>query len=379
MKYLQSMICIFKFVCMITACFMIGFWIFKFQKDEDVTFIDYKTFKDAKETLYPELTICILRPFLKQKIDNASLGVNEETYLQYLIGAVQGNETYKEISYEEVTINLFDFLGPIDIELKSKSLKDPSIKCINIHDCLYLYFKNNFNGFMGEFGKCFGIGINRTYYDDDVSDFQLHFDQSLEDILDQGLYIFASLNYPNQVFQNNLYTFPIWRTSMRHNTTDKISINSLEVLQRRNKRQKKCVTSWKTYDEFIILKEIEKIGCRPPYQLSHEEFPICEKPEDIERFLTLHIRLSDDQTSPACHEIAHMTFTNEKKPVEEQEEENTFSISLTYPPNIKLIMQEQAIDFHVLIGNIGGYIGLFLGILNLNFSHIDNSAFFCGF
>ena len=197
---------------------------------------------------------------------NASLGLNEETYLQYLSGAIHGNETYKKIPYEEVTINLFDFLGPIDIELKSKSLKNRSIKCINIHDCLYLYFKKNFNGFMDGFSKCFGIGINKTYYDD-VSDFRLHFDRSLEEILDQGSYAFVSLNYPNQVFRNNLYHFFIWGTSMGRNKTDDISINSLEVLQRRNKRQKKCITSWRTYDEFIILKEIEKIGCRPPYHL----------------------------------------------------------------------------------------------------------------
>ena len=121
MNSFKSLIDVFKLLCLVTACFMIGFWIFKYQKNEDVTLIDYKSFKDAKETFYPELTICVLRPILKQKINNASLGVNEETYLQYLVGAIQGNETYKEISYEEVTINLFDFLGPIDIELKSKS------------------------------------------------------------------------------------------------------------------------------------------------------------------------------------------------------------------------------------------------------------------
>ena len=225
---------------------------------------------------------------------------------------------------------------------------------------------------MDAFSKCFGIGIDKTYYDD-VSDFRLHFDKSLEEILDQGSYAFVSLNYPNQVFRNNLYHFFIWGTSMGRNKTDDISINSLEVLQRRNKRQKKCITSWRTYDEFIILKEIEKIGCRPPYLLSFGEFPICENPEEIERFLTLHVKLSDDQTSPACHEIAHMTFANEKEPYEEQEEEHKLIVSLTYPPNIKLIKQEQAIDFHVLIGNIGGYIGLFLGIQN-NFRHLDNPS-----
>ena len=32
---------------------------------------------------------------------------------------------------------------------------------------------------------------------------------------------------------------------------------------------------------------------------------------------------------------------------------------------MKLITQQQAIDGHALIGNIGGYIGLFLGMLEI--------------
>ena len=32
-----------------------------------------------------------------------------------------------------------------------------------------------------------------------------------------------------------------------------------------------------------------------------------------------------------------------------------------YPPSTKVIHQVRSIDLHALIGNIGGYIGLFLG------------------
>ena len=39
-----------------------------------------------------------------------------------------------------------------------------------------------------------------------------------------------------------------------------------------------------------------------------------------------------------------------------------FPIFISFPDQIKVISQSQAIDIHALIGNIGGYIGLFLGI-----------------
>ena len=38
-----------------------------------------------------------------------------------------------------------------------------------------------------------------------------------------------------------------------------------------------------------------------------------------------------------------------------------FAISVIYPEQMKIITQEQSVDLHALVGNIGGYIGLFLG------------------
>jgi hypothetical protein len=37
------------------------------------------------------------------------------------------------------------------------------------------------------------------------------------------------------------------------------------------------------------------------------------------------------------------------------------SIAILYPEEIKIITQSKEVDGHTLVGNIGGYIGLFLG------------------
>ena len=36
-------------------------------------------------------------------------------------------------------------------------------------------------------------------------------------------------------------------------------------------------------------------------------------------------------------------------------------ITILYPEEVKMITQSKEVDVHALIGNIGGYIGLFLG------------------
>ena len=38
-----------------------------------------------------------------------------------------------------------------------------------------------------------------------------------------------------------------------------------------------------------------------------------------------------------------------------------FGINIIYPEQMKIITQAQSVDLHALVGNIGGYIGLFLG------------------
>ena len=40
-----------------------------------------------------------------------------------------------------------------------------------------------------------------------------------------------------------------------------------------------------------------------------------------------------------------------------------FMLTVSYPQQVKIITQSRAVDVNSLIGNIGGYIGLFLGML----------------
>ena len=63
-----------------------------------------------------------------------------------------------------------------------------------------------------------------------------------------------------------------------------------------------------------------------------------------------------------CQEMPRIDFVNNKGV-------NTFKgyfivmLNIKYPQDAKIITQSRAVDVNALIGNIGGYIGLFLGIL----------------
>ena len=63
---------------------------------------------------------------------------------------------------------------------------------------------------------------------------------------------------------------------------------------------------------------------------------------------------------PPCQEITDVKY---KLQTSEYINSTTLGVAIFYPSLMKQISQTQYVDAHTLIGNIGGYIGLFLGII----------------
>ena len=80
---LNIIILIFKILCGTTTLFMVGYWVYEFQKNEDVSQVQYISIKEMEEVFHPEMTICIFKPLL---IDAFNENVNYDEYLEYLHG-----------------------------------------------------------------------------------------------------------------------------------------------------------------------------------------------------------------------------------------------------------------------------------------------------
>ena len=98
---------IFQIICCLATLFAIGFWAHKFQKNEDVSQIQYIAVKTLEEVIHPETTICILKPFAVQAFNE---NVNISDYLEYLDGNRDPDEKYKNIKFSNVTVNIFDYV-----------------------------------------------------------------------------------------------------------------------------------------------------------------------------------------------------------------------------------------------------------------------------
>ena len=102
-------------------------------------------------------------------------------------------------------------------------------------------------------------------------------------------------------------------------------IEDLEILKQRNSRNRKCSKHIDNYDNTVIDEILAKQRCRPPYLTTHNSYPECNNKKKVK------------------NEYAYI-----------------WSITIQYPEEARIITQSKDVDVHSLIGNIGGYLGLFL-------------------
>ena len=114
---------------------------------------------------------------------------------------------------------------------------------------------------------------------------------------------------------------------------------------------------WKFYDDMVLKKHIRTTGCRAPYHASYKWFPICTTREEIKQSIYEFYLVGKQYYPKACQRISKIDFILQHR----HATKGILMVIINYPDDIKIITQSKEVDGHALIGNIGGYIGLFLG------------------
>ena len=183
--------------------------------------------------------------------------------------------------------------------------------------------------------------------------------------------------YPNQVLR---VSEEMGQWPARNNASGPYAmyfrIQGVEVLKRRNKYGSECY-DWKNYDSIAMEDVLSDVGCRPFKLKSFNAYPPCDTKEKMARIHEQLVRMlsNEPNLAPPCIEIQKLQITQkeeEANAIREQEYvglnaslENVdgwFRVSIVFPDNtFKEIRQSRAISPQALIGNTGGYVGLFLG------------------
>ena len=111
------------------------------------------------------------------------------------------------------------------------------------------------------------------------------------------------------------------------------------------------------FDERVLREHHRTIGCSPPYHQSDK--PLCTTKTNLAASVYEINEIGNRYFPTPCEGMSNIVFSADEVPLNISD--NLPRIYFTYPEKVKIIQQIKSVDIHSLIGNIGGYIGLFLG------------------
>ena len=352
----------FKGLCFLTTLAMIVNWIIIFQKDEDISSIEISAPGLSDKTQQPELNICIAHPFLEEKFRQLGDNITSENYLNYLQGQYNLEEGFAKLEFDDITLNLLDYLLFIGIAFKPGSAKFRE-NCNSYQRCPYVKFRSSMNGFAvkGEFWKCYGLKPHEDYVKS-TNGIYMVFNSSLRKAIENTT-IYTVLSYPKQMFRINTEGEYIWSNLNDTSKFAKISIKQVELITRRDKFPDACMADWKEYDDYVLHQKIKKLGCRAPYETNDNIFPICDTKDNLKESMFIWYEIGS-KYPPPCHEISSIvSYAYETPTFLEGYDPSVLGLHINYPGQIKVITQSKKVDGQSLLGYIGGYVGLFLGKL----------------
>ena len=360
---------LFKVMCGLVVVFMIGFWLYKYQKNEDLCLVDYKFVKDFKEKVLPVFNVCFVGGIMDKLLNQVDPNITGPTYLEYLRGKVF-EEKFNSIDYNRITVNLTDYLAEVFIQWKNGS----NAKYTFPDENMPIETSVTFSGFIPStwhFLKCFGTEVKHEYKDDVGYVFSLYKRAGLlgndRDVSGQ---VYSMFHYPKQLQHTTKQYKPLrFDQNFTENNIKMHLISNIEILKRRNKRNEPCLDGEDFYDDLHVHNHIEKVGCRAPYLAPYKDYPKCSTQRELEMSIYSWEPVAERYVQGKykvvpCQGMSKIEFTyNEDQDRMRWVNDSYFAVGVGYPERVKVIVQSQAVDFHSLVGNIGGYIGLFLGMI----------------
>ena len=339
----------FSSICVVGAILMVGYWIYKFLvEDRDLGVVDYELIEKA-EVDYPIPSICFTNPFLANKLKEYDPNLTNTLYANYLRG--ETSLDYPEnIDYYNSTIDIKDYLGAVYVKLNNGS----TLQQIKTG----FWNKDIFNGFVnnGHFVKCFELGVEKEKYPNlQQVTYQFLTLKLLKDLSKNKQRILLNIHYSGQyLLQPNPNSMVQIVNGINGHRL--IHIRSIEFIKRRKNRNHDCLLDGNHYDDAVLNKHIKSHGCSATYHRAIEGIPVCYNHTVLKQYYYYLHMARRKYHSKACQRLSYLNYE-----IQTVSNGINWMLIITYPEEVKIIQQYKEVDGHTLIGNIGGYIGLFLG------------------
>ena len=173
------------------------------------------------------------------------------------------------------------------------------------------------------------------------------------------------ISYPGQFLSARVIRSD-WKVISQTKNDLKMTFNiqNMIILRKRNKMSEKCKKETKRDDEDKLKQLVKSVGCRALHINVNTTFPDCKNQEQIGNASNFFAEM--DEYEGPCRQVEKMLYFYDE--YEESfhlndDADNGYDLVLNFQGNTFMeIEQVRAYDFQNLIGNGGGYIGVFLGV-----------------
>ena len=268
--------------CLVATFSVIAYWMYMFSLNEDTSLVEYKQYYKEKGDVFPALSLCFNNPFSAKKLDQASSGLNRTSYYNFLNGEDMSSKM-KAIDYKSVTMNIS--ANVINYWI---AFHDGSSQYYETTDIIKTLFVNSFAGFWNFNGaeRFYGCYRLQIPHDKNIWYFSVHLKNSVfpHGRRPMNFDFFTLVHYPNQLLTSLGSIKYHWAERLTNNTYEmKFKVDKLESIRRRNKKAQPCDEDWENYDDGVIAKHTQKIGCIAPYQKIGKEARLCSTKSEMKK------------------------------------------------------------------------------------------------
>ena len=301
--------------------------------------------------------MCFNNPFIEEK--QHQYAINTSEYIDYLSGSSSYLEKFKNVHYQNVSIQESDFF--IGFETRAKAEKSKIIKTTDVTVQSWAWLK----GVM----KCFTYNVphqpgmlNNLMHIRFKNSIFPNAKRPSDGWNTGGLQLF--FHYPSQFarsFPTNQRFWPVRPKATKYRM--RFYMKGMEVLKRRHKEYQVCSKDVK-YDAWLVQNITRRINCTPPYWLTSYKLPLCTTKEELKQAKDMFwdIFYGVVEMNTPCNEISKLDLEYEDAVDVSDLRENETKLSVYFRNKVyKEIRQIRAYTFMSLIGNVGGFVGLLLG------------------
>ena len=366
----KSVFTAFKFICITSAISMTIYCSYDYSRNADVSVVSYKEFHQDEESIYPQLELCVHDCSAESEMAKEFGQEMDPSEFERIYRGDEWNDIVLQLDMSKVQQKFKR--NVVDTCLFSTPPTNLlARKCDE---------KGDISTFVKPFGeKCllFHNQNQRTMWEATMWIKTSIFPNSTRP---SALMFHAQFTFPQQTFYpNNAYKidWPIQDNPSKPYAMY-FTLSDIEVLELRDKLASPC-HDWKTYDSLVMRDIVSTVGCRPFYgnNVKTDVYPNCTTKGEMKFFYQTSLyKMLNRNVSVPCRKLQKMQmyFLEEATGVDQERKrysgieeslkgiDSWFRITLRYPGNTyKIIKQIRAYSAQSLIGNAGGYVGLFVG------------------